>query len=349
MPFQEPNEVDPPPPTEVNNTHKVYSIAIGCILMGIVGSVFVSARLWYRVRSRTLGVDDYAIIPAFCLLTITWLYPAVSSTIRVSILLIYYRIFAGGYGKVFKRVIWVLIGIQVAFALIFPILPAFICKPLKYAWHPLERPQVCTLTYWINLHLLSFSISLALDIILLVFPVFPVWMLQTSRKKRIGVAVMFMLGALAGILSVSVFNCNTLVVRPCTPSHELSHGVIGFEYLLSRYIPVQFDNYGVAVWIPSQLEPTLALMGGSLPAVYPLWIGFSSSVFKKISERWSSPAQSGDVQSKPNLVTFGSPRKFHKLDGSQIELQPQTSGIHKDATALLNPMDCTLSDAAWVV
>ncbi len=73
MPFQEPNEVDPtvphdgllPPPTEVNNTHKVYSIAIGCILMGIVGSAFVSARLWYRVRSKTLGIDDYAIIPAF--------------------------------------------------------------------------------------------------------------------------------------------------------------------------------------------------------------------------------------------------------------------------------------------
>lgn len=130
-----------------------------------------------------------------CLLAITWLYPAVSSTIRVSILLFYYRVFAGGYGKVFKRFIWVLIGIQAAFALIFSILPAFICKPLNYAWHPLERSQVCTLTYWINLHLSSFSISLAFDIILLVFPVFPVWMLQTSRKKRIGVAFMFMLGA----------------------------------------------------------------------------------------------------------------------------------------------------------
>ena len=53
-----------PPPTEINDTHKVYSVAIGIILLGIFSSLFTLLRLWYRFSSHTLGPDDYAIMPA---------------------------------------------------------------------------------------------------------------------------------------------------------------------------------------------------------------------------------------------------------------------------------------------
>lgn len=52
-----------PPPTEVNNTHKVYAIAAWCIVLGIVASLFVIWRLGTRIRTKTFGADDYAIIP----------------------------------------------------------------------------------------------------------------------------------------------------------------------------------------------------------------------------------------------------------------------------------------------
>lgn len=54
-----------PPPTERDDTHKVYSIAIACIILGVLGSAFVCARLWYRLRTKTFGIDDYAIVPSF--------------------------------------------------------------------------------------------------------------------------------------------------------------------------------------------------------------------------------------------------------------------------------------------
>ena len=40
---------------------------------------------------------------------------------------------------------------------------------------------------------------------------------------------------------------------------------------MSMVIPPQFDEYGKTFWIPSQLEPTVALIGTSLPALRTLF------------------------------------------------------------------------------
>ena len=53
-----------PPPTEINNTHKVYSIAAWCIVLGLIASLCVLWRLGVRISTRQLGADDYAVIPA---------------------------------------------------------------------------------------------------------------------------------------------------------------------------------------------------------------------------------------------------------------------------------------------
>lgn len=51
-----------PPPTAVNDTHKVYSVAIGIILIGIFTTITVALRLLYRFYKKKNGLDDYAII-----------------------------------------------------------------------------------------------------------------------------------------------------------------------------------------------------------------------------------------------------------------------------------------------
>ena len=42
---------------------------------------------------------------------------------------------------------------------------------------------------------------------------------------------------------------------------------IGLRYEMSSLIPPQFDHYGTTFWIPPQVEPTVALIGTSLPAL----------------------------------------------------------------------------------
>ena len=53
-----------PPPTVVDDTHKVYSIAIACIMLGILASLVVLWRLGVRLYARAFGADDWAMIPA---------------------------------------------------------------------------------------------------------------------------------------------------------------------------------------------------------------------------------------------------------------------------------------------
>lgn len=53
-----------PPPTEINDAHKVYSIAAWCIVLGLVTSLCVLWRLGLRFQTSTFGADDYAMVPA---------------------------------------------------------------------------------------------------------------------------------------------------------------------------------------------------------------------------------------------------------------------------------------------
>ncbi|OTA55079.1 hypothetical protein K449DRAFT_425945 [Hypoxylon sp. EC38] len=363
-----------PPPTERNDTHKVYSIAIVCIILGVLGCVFVGARLWYRVRTKTIGIDDYAIIPSFVLyfawtvltvystlatgvdkplheitlneftiwfqsiLAVTWLYPAMSAAIRVSIILFYYRIFRDGHGKLFEYSVWVLLALQAIYVVVFSILPGFICRPFRYAWLPLERAPYCSTDYWNAAQITLYSVSLAFDVILLVFPIFPISKLQMPWKRRFGVSIMFMLGASASIASAYKLAAYLLDL-PRTQTWD----PVWFDYLMSRYIPVQFDNYGVAVWIPGQLEPTLALLGASLPAVYPLCKRASARVVTMLSERQSlkafrssasgSAAAPRSGQKPYDDRVFREPSAFDGLGESQIELRllPMESAMEQDS------------------
>ena len=53
-----------PPPAEINDEHKVYSIAVFIAISCIVTGFVVLWRLWSRFKTQSFGVDDYAIIPA---------------------------------------------------------------------------------------------------------------------------------------------------------------------------------------------------------------------------------------------------------------------------------------------
>jgi hypothetical protein len=53
-----------PPPTKVDDTHKVYSVAVACVTLGVVASLTVISRFALRIRARAFGHDDWAMVPA---------------------------------------------------------------------------------------------------------------------------------------------------------------------------------------------------------------------------------------------------------------------------------------------
>ncbi|KAL8877047.1 MAG: hypothetical protein Q9198_004864 [Flavoplaca austrocitrina] len=106
---------------------------------------------------------------------------------------------------------------------------------------------------------------MAFDAILLVFPLYPVMKLQLPFKKRIGVSVLFMMGAAASI--AAAYKLAIFVVEMKRYSNPLNVNPNWTRYQMSLFLPPQFDRYGTTFWIPSQVEPTVALIGTSLPAV----------------------------------------------------------------------------------
>ena len=117
-----------------------------------------------------------------------------TTAIRVSILLFYYRIFVTPRSPV-KWIIKVTLALQVIYLIVYSILPAFICRPLHMAWHPLERQLYFHDWYYYYAQVALFSTSMTFDVVLLVLPLYPVWQLQMPLKRRASISLLFMLGA----------------------------------------------------------------------------------------------------------------------------------------------------------
>ncbi|KZZ87553.1 hypothetical protein AAL_08359 [Moelleriella libera RCEF 2490] len=222
-----------PPPAAVNNSHKVYSDAIAIIVLGAVASMAVIARLMQRIASRTLGLDDYIIVPTaavFIAWTSTaawfilnsgigkplgevtygefiisykgifvaaWMYPIMSALIRTSILLFYQRLFAKA-NQWISVAIWTLLGLQLAYVITFEIIPGFACSPIQDGWEPIRRLTSCT-DFYIDGTIALYGVSLAFDIIILILPLRPIWNLQISTKKKLSISAILLLGSCACI------------------------------------------------------------------------------------------------------------------------------------------------------
>lgn len=124
-----------------------------------------------------------------------FLYPITSGLIRISILLLYDRVFskASRSMKIIIRASIAFVGCYIAGVVIYT---GFLCKPLHKFWKPFERAQYCgsNLSYWIYTAVV-YGVSLFQDIVLLLLPVVRVMGLQMSLRKRVAVILVFALGS----------------------------------------------------------------------------------------------------------------------------------------------------------
>ncbi|KAK0636789.1 hypothetical protein B0T17DRAFT_613471 [Bombardia bombarda] len=250
-----------PPPDQINDTHKVYSVAVAVGVMAGVTTFIVLWRLYSRFMTRSYGLDDWTIIPALCIIGGTWLYPAMSMAIRTSILLFYQRMFSTP-GSKFKIVVQGLLVLQVIYLIVFAITPIFICRPLYKAWDIIERHLYMDDFYYYYMSVALYSVSMVFDAILLFLPLWPISKLQMPLGRRAGVAVLLIMGA--GSTVCAAYKLAVFVLEMAR--YDMIDKT-WFDYELSRLIPPQFDHYGVTYWIPSQVEPTVALIGASLPGL----------------------------------------------------------------------------------
>ncbi|KAH8672145.1 hypothetical protein BGZ60DRAFT_527571 [Tricladium varicosporioides] len=208
------------------------SIIILSILTAL-STLFVFLRLWKRKGVHNIGVDDGLLIFAlvmiyaqdagafllaikggegkpFATLTadeMTWLfkmffwpelgYTILIATIKMSILISYYKIFFRV--RWFRTATYILGGLVMIwfFGVFFSVI--FQCTPIDKAWKPLKPGHCINLIAFLWGNSVSNNI---LDWLILFLPVIPVWKLQMDPVQKALVIVSFLLGSVACIASL---------------------------------------------------------------------------------------------------------------------------------------------------
>jgi hypothetical protein len=118
-----------------------------------------------------------------------------SGLIRLSILILYDRIFSQSHGRI-RHIVRGSMVVTAIYIIAFLIYPCLLCRPVKKFWKPFERAKYCGSNekYWTH-NAVLYSSSLILDLELLVLPIIPVIKLQMTMKKRLGVITLFTLGS----------------------------------------------------------------------------------------------------------------------------------------------------------
>ncbi|KAF2106987.1 hypothetical protein BDV96DRAFT_654080 [Lophiotrema nucula] len=206
---------------------------------------------------------------------------------RLSIIFLYYRIF-GVYDN-FRRALWVMGGLTIAWVVMIIFLNTFRCKPVALAYNPLLKGKCLNMT---TLFFATESINCALDLALVLLPLWRIPFLHLSLRDRIGLCLVFLTGS---------FVCITSILR------------IVFTY--------NMDTVQSAFWLTLQLSfavicsclPTLrTYLPKHIPKPSTITSYFRSSVFRKTGDPSShlekaSQYSNSDktTSSPPSLRTYG--------------------------------------------
>jgi hypothetical protein len=169
---------------------------IGITLMvGIPSSVLTV----HGIISNGIGRDVWTLTPKqitdfiHTFYAIEILYFAEVALMKLSLLFFYLKIFPG---TTVRRLLWATVVFDVCFGALFVLLAIFQCHPISFYWESWDGEHQGTC---LNVNGLGWSnavISIALDTWMLALPISQLVSLQLHWKKKVGVAMMFVVGTL---------------------------------------------------------------------------------------------------------------------------------------------------------
>ncbi|KAJ5647329.1 P-type ATPase [Penicillium lividum] len=177
-------------------------------------------------------------------------------------------------------ILYCLIGLTIANALLFFFVLVLDCRPISYFWRqadPTAEGSCLSATVLLDIAYLYSSLTILVDFTLGTLPIALVWNLQMNRWTKIAVGGILSLGAVASV---------AVVIRLPFLHHysdadflcmwQFRHGDL-WETMLIQVID---STYQIAIW--SILETGLGIIAGSLVTLRPLFRWFAdTSVYSK--------------------------------------------------------------------
>ncbi|EEQ34991.1 uncharacterized protein MCYG_07810 [Microsporum canis CBS 113480] len=182
-----------------------YQLWLTDVVVVIVAGVFVVIRLVSRYLRSGIQVDDWTILAAL-LLSVLFstaqniaqvLYKLVICLAKVSILLLYLRIFY--VHQYFRRICICLIVFTICSGIAFIPPTIWQCSPVAAYWDR-SIPHTCLSSFpnWLSYAI----INITTDVILLILPVQQILRLQLTKRDKIALILVFLLGSFVCITSI---------------------------------------------------------------------------------------------------------------------------------------------------
>jgi hypothetical protein len=124
------------------------------------------------------------------------IYKIQISLAKISVCLFLLRIFQS---RTFLYLAYTLIGINAAIGIIWALVDSFRCLPIRLAWTGWTNEEPGQCINFINSTLVNCLVNIFVDSLMIVLPVYEVTKLQLPRRKKLTVALMFIVGAVYAI------------------------------------------------------------------------------------------------------------------------------------------------------
>ncbi|KAI1851632.1 hypothetical protein JX266_003094 [Neoarthrinium moseri] len=167
--------------------------AIGTYIAGCVFVFRVAATSGFFVHGWDFRLKNLAWF-YYNLFLGTQMYLATMIFLKTAILLEWARIFGPGSRKAFRWTCYIIAGLNSTYYIINIILECTSCTPREYYWDKTIPGGHCLDAAVLSLT--SALVNLLFDLAILLLPQGVIWRLNMSRRKRVGVSVVFVIGLL---------------------------------------------------------------------------------------------------------------------------------------------------------
>ncbi|ERF69692.1 hypothetical protein EPUS_03684 [Endocarpon pusillum Z07020] len=205
------------------------------------------------------------------------LYFAIVTSIKVSILLMYRRIFSIDYSFHLQSLL--LLAVIFAFWLAVTTATLLNCRPLKYSWIGMSWEEYCFNynIFW----MVTGAVEVIIDTAILALPVRMVLRLQLSQKRKISIMLIFLLGGFVII---------TGIIR------------VIYSYVPGSRVP---EYIKAELW--STIHIGMAIFCACLPTIRPLFTGMTSRLAKASSSLRQRYCSASGRYSKDTAASSNSP------------------------------------------
>ncbi|KAM0256583.1 hypothetical protein ACHAQJ_004870 [Trichoderma viride] len=317
LPGYNPNDLQP---WTVQVTASMTVLTFLCIV-GRITWYLVTVGFIFAMYDNGMGLHADKVEPAKIVMMAKWLlvaeilYAWNLGWTKISLLLMYYRIFHVSY---FKKMAWAVSIFVMAWVVCITFLFIFICVPVQKLWYP-ELPGRCInqVGTWIA----NASSTIFTDLAILILPMPQIWKLQLRTTERMGLTFAFGLGFF--VVFASAYRTSVL-----------------FTYSGSDPTYTLAPTVGWTV-----IEISAGIISACLPTLLPVLRLFAKSI--GIKRNFLSPNRGTGKSSNLNKSNLSGPSQNKSVNALNSSAHRSTNRSSGNAFYRLN--DETESDGSFTV